>query len=235
MSLAMRSRRQSPGRTERAPDSGGADPICNGLPEQTPKRDDTMNSTDPDRKPDIDAAETGDSAANSAQDAPPEAERARYEQLYDRFTERARELFDAGQEKSKEAMEKAMETAREQLAAAEEFSAERGEAFKAFMRRDLDQTAQEMRELGQEARDRLNPSRLGAGALSSMARLLDVTGAALQNLSRKAEDALHYNTGEITAAGTLTCTRCGQKVHLKRSSHIPPCPGCHGTQFRKSY
>ncbi len=162
-------------------------------------------------------------------------EQGRYEALYDRFTERARELFDAGQEKSTEAMEKAMEGAREQFANAGEFSAEQGEAFKKFMRRDLDQTAQDMRALGQEAKERLNPARLGAGALSSMARLLEVTGSALKNLSRKAEEALRFNTGEITAAGTLTCTKCGQTVQLKRSAHIPPCPSCHGTEFRKGY
>ncbi len=185
-----------------------------------------MNQTEP--KPDTEAG------ANAGTETP-SAEQSRYEALYDRFAERARELFDAGQEKSKDAMEKAMENAREQLAAAEEFSAEQGEAFKKFMRRDLDQTAEEMRELGQEAKERLNPARLGAGALSSMAKLLEATGSALQNLSRKAEDALHFNTGEITAAGTLTCTKCGQKVQLKRSAHIPPCPGCHGTQFRKGY
>nr|WP_059419827.1 hypothetical protein [Sulfuricella sp. T08] len=82
-----------------------------------------------------------------------------------------------------------------------EFSAEQGEAFKKFMRRDLEQTAQDMKVLGQEAKEHLHPARLGAGALSSIARLLEATGLALQFLSRKAEDALHYNTGDITAAG----------------------------------
>lgn len=155
--------------------------------------------------------------------------------LYDRFTERTRELFDAGQEKTKEAMEKAMETAREQLHAAGEFSAEQGEVFKKFMRRDLDQTAEDIATLGQEAREHLHPARLGAGALSSIAKLLEAAGATLQNLSHKAEDALHYKTGEITTAGTLTCIRCGQQLHLKRTAHVPPCPSCNGTQFRKGY
>lgn len=180
-----------------------------------------MNSTNTEQKPDSEPAAGED--------------QGRYAALYDRFAERARELFDAGQEKTSEAMEKAMEGAREQFAAAGEFSAEQGEAFKKFMRRDLEQTAQEMRVLGQEARERLSPARLGAGALSSMARLLEATGSALQNLSRKAEDALHFKTGEITAAGTLTCTKCGQTVQLKRSAHIPPCPSCRGTEFRKGY
>lgn len=164
-----------------------------------------------------------------------EVEQGRYESLYDRFTERARELFEAGQETGKEAMEKAMEGAREQFAAAGEFSAEQGETFKLLMRRDLEQTVEDMRVLGQEAKDRLNPARLGAGALSSMARFLEAAGSALHTLSNKAEDALRFKTGEITAAGTLTCVACGQKVQLKRSAHIPPCPSCHGTEFRKGY
>ncbi len=61
-----------------------------------------------------------------------------HEALYDRFVEHARELFDASQEKSKEAMEKAMEKAHQQLSEAGEFSAEQGEAFKKFMRRDME-------------------------------------------------------------------------------------------------
>ena len=158
-----------------------------------------------------------------------------YAALYDRFSEHVREVFEAGQEKSKEAMDKAMETARQQFAAAGEFSAEQGELFKQFMRRDLEQTAEEMRTLQQQAKERLNPSRLGAGALSSMSRLLEAAGSSLQLLSRKTEDALSYKTGEFTSAGTLTCTQCGSTMHLKRTSRIPPCPKCSRTTFRKGY
>jgi hypothetical protein len=157
------------------------------------------------------------------------------EALYDRFTERAGELFAAGQEKSREAMEKAMDAARQQMSAASDFSAEQGEAFKQYMRRDLEQTEQDMRTVTQEAKEHLHPARLGAGALSALARMLEVAGAGLQSLSRKAQDAVRYGTGEITTAGTLTCTKCGQTVQLKRTSHIPPCPSCSGVEYRKGY
>lgn len=176
---------------------------------------------------------TTNTAKTPASEAEKKEEQGRYEALYDRYAERTRELFEASQEKGKDAMDKAIETAREQFAAAGEFSAEQGDAFRKYMRRDLAQT--DMRTLGQDAAERLNPARLGAGAFSSMARLLQATGSALQNLSQKAEDALHFSTGEITAAGTLTCTKSGQKVQLKHSAHIPPCPSCHGTEFRKGY
>ncbi len=164
-----------------------------------------------------------------------EPSRSRQQALYDRFAERSRELFEAGHERGRQAFEKSMDRAREQLTAAGEFTAEQGEAFKKYLKRDLDQTAEDMRVLGKEAEERLNPSRLGAGALSSLSRLLHATGKTLDSLSRKAEDTLAYQTGEVTAAGTLTCVACAQKVQLRQTGHVPPCPRCRGTRFRKSY
>ncbi|MDR3368435.1 zinc ribbon-containing protein [Rhodoferax sp.] len=189
-----------------------------------------MSTHQPDKDTNSHAAEDQASQKSAA-----EGEKGRAEALYDRFAERVRELVDASQEKGKEAMEKAMETAREQIAAAGEFSAGQGELFKKYMRRDLAQTELDVQALGKEAKERLHPSRLGAGALSSIARMLQATSTALQSLSRHTEEALTFNTGDITTAGTLTCTKCGQKVQLKHTTKIPPCPSCHATEFRKGY
>jgi isocitrate dehydrogenase len=153
--------------------------------------------------------QTGSGATDSASDT---QTLGRAEALYDRFTDRARELFESSQEKGKEAMETAMESARQQITAAGEFSAEQGEQFKQYMRRDMDQTAQDLRELGTDAKTLLHPSRLGAGALSSIALALDAAGSALASLAKKAESPLHFKTGEIASA-----------------------PSCHHTEFRKGY
>ena len=158
-----------------------------------------------------------------------------HEALYDHFVEHARKLFDLSQEKSKETIEKAMEAAHRQLSDAGEFSVEQGEAFKKFMNRDLEEMARYMTTLKQEAKERLHPARLGAGALSSMAQLLKAADLVVQSLLQKTEEALHYHTGEITSAGTLSCIECGQKVHLKHTSKIPPCPSCYATKFFKGY
>ncbi len=166
-----------------------------------------------------------------ASDAKATQESARY----DRFVEMSREFFDKGQEKGREAWEKSMELARQQLAAAGEFSTEQGDAFKDYLRRDLDQTAKDMHQLGAEAKDRLNPARLGAGALSSLAKMLHAAGGVITAWSEKADAALEYKTGEITTAGTLTCVACGQKVHLKATGVVPPCPSCHATRYHKGY
>jgi isocitrate dehydrogenase len=155
--------------------------------------------------------------------------------LYDRFVEKSREAFEQGKEKSHAAWEKASEQARQQMEAAGEFSAEQGEAFKRFLRRDLEQTGADMQRLGKEAKVSLHPARVSAGALSSLAKILGATGDMLTSLSEKAEHALAYQSGEITMAGTLTCSTCGNVVHLGKTSVVPVCSKCQGTTFRKGY
>lgn len=159
----------------------------------------------------------------------------KYEAMYDRFTERASEFYASSQERSREAMEKAMDAARQQFTAASEMSAEQGALFKQYMKRDLEQTEQDMRAMGRETKEYLHPARLGAGALSSLARMLEATGSTIQSLARKAEGSVQFSTGEITTAGTLTCVKCGQTAQLTHTSRIPPCPACSGTHFRKGY
>jgi len=155
--------------------------------------------------------------------------------LYDRFVEQSRKAFEHGKEKSREAWEKAMDLARQQMEAAGAFSAEQGEAFKRFLRRDLEQTGVEMQRLGKEAKVSLHPARVSAGALSSLAKVLSAAGSMLTSLSEKAENALVYQSGEITMAGSLTCSTCGNVIHLVKTSVVPACGKCQGTTFRKGY
>jgi len=121
------------------------------------------------------------------------------------------------------------------LVEAQEFNAEQGQELKQYLTRDLDQTIAEMEQLGDAAKEKLHPSRLGAGALSSLAAVLDIADTTLHSLSNKAKKKLSYKTGELTSAGTLTCQSCGQKVHLKATGHVPPCPKCKATLFSKGY
>jgi len=162
-------------------------------------------------------------------------EKDRLEQQYDRLAGKFNELYLAGKERGREAMSAALEKARVQLTVLGDISAERGEELKKYLGRDLDQTIADAHKLGEEAKERLHPSRLGAGALASLATALELTSNALHAWSEKATQSLTYRTGEITTAGTLTCQACGQKVQLKQTGHVPPCPKCSGTLFNKGY
>jgi hypothetical protein len=43
-----------------------------------------------------------------------------------------------------------------------------------------------------------------------------------------------YRTGEMTDAGTFECTACGERVELDTPAHLPPCPRCRRTEFRRA-
>jgi isocitrate dehydrogenase len=154
---------------------------------------------------------------------------------YDKLASKFNEIYLSSKERGREAMSEALDKAQDQLTALGTFSAERGATLKTSLARDLDLTISAAHHLGEEAKDRLHPSRLGAGALASIAAVLELGSHALRTLSDEAQKTITYKTGEITSAGTLTCQSCGQKVHLKHTGHVPPCPKCSGTLFQKGY
>jgi hypothetical protein len=154
---------------------------------------------------------------------------------YDLLANKFNEFYLAGKERGRESMRLALEKAHEHLTEAKEFSEEQGQELKHYLARDLDQTISHAQQLGEEAKERFNPARLGAGALSSIATVLEFTGNTLRSLSDKTKKTITYKTGEMTSAGTLSCQKCGQKVHLKHTGHVPPCPKCSGILFTKGY
>jgi hypothetical protein len=158
---------------------------------------------------------------------------------YDAFAEKFKDVYLSGKDRGKEAMTQAMEKAQVELSALGEFSAEQSESMKKYLTRDLEQTITDAKEIGNtishEAKDKLQPSRLGAGALSSLAYVLEQTSDALQSMMNKTVNAITYRTGEITSAGSLTCQSCSSKMQFKKTGHIPPCPKCSGTLFHKGY
>ena len=47
------------------------------------------------------------------------------------------------------------------------------------------------------------------------------------------EECPMSTTGEKPGKGRYTCTKCGQVVVLDdRTDTLPPCPKCHGTNYR---
>ena len=161
--------------------------------------------------------------------------RHRQETLYDRLADRFRAAFEEGVDRSRESMEIAAEKAREQLTGAGALTRQQGDRLKACLLRDLDRTAAELRAARGSAAEHLNPARLQAGALASLASVLDSVGDTLHEFAHRADEALTYRTGEVTSAGTLTCNKCKTALHFKETGTVPPCPSCSSTEFRKGY
>jgi len=155
-------------------------------------------------------------------------EAAQYDQLAASFVE----FFEGGAEKSAAFAQTALEKARKQLTSAGAFSEEQGLKLKKFMERDFAHMATEMRD---EAKEKLDPSRLSVGALSSIASLLRGAGSMLSDVANRADRNLKCRSGEITTAGTLICSACGHEIHKRKTGRVPPCPKCHATEFKKTY
>jgi hypothetical protein len=54
------------------------------------------------------------------------------------------------------------------------------------------------------------------------------------DLLQRDNPTLTFRTGDITSAGTLTCTGCGWTIQTTRTSILPACPQCGNTTFRKT-
>jgi len=151
---------------------------------------------------------------------------------YDALAAKFKEEFESATENTVEVTKKAMEKARKKLTEAGQFTEEKGEKLKAFLEHDLTRLAQEM---SKGAKAKLNPTRLGTGALASMSKLLHKTGLAISSFADKADASLACKSGEITSAGKLVCNDCGNAMNFKKTGRIPPCPKCHKTEFTKGY
>ncbi|MDX8391509.1 MAG: NADP-dependent isocitrate dehydrogenase [Mariprofundaceae bacterium] len=175
----------------------------------------------------VSTSEFGDAVIDHMDDET-DAEADQYDQLAARFTE----LFESGAGKTSEFAHSALDKAREQLTAAGAFSEDQGQKLKTFMERDFSMMATSMRD---EAKERFDPARLGAGAMASISGLLHGASSLLTDAANRADKNLHCRSGEIISAGTLVCSQCGHEIHKKKTGRVPPCPKCHATDFKKSY
>jgi isocitrate dehydrogenase len=55
-----------------------------------------------------------------------------------------------------------------------------------------------------------------------------------RDLLHRENPALTFRSGDITSAGTLSCTSCGWTIITTRTSVLPACPQCSETSFRKT-
>ena len=156
---------------------------------------------------------------------------------YERMLERVNTAF-------KQAEEKAIPTLKENLAQARERAIELGELTReeadkvaGYLERDMQDAADFVTETGQQLRDwwQFDLKLIEDKMLEMFANVADQTSVQLGKLAQQARKAASfYRTGEITGPGTLVCSGCGTEVHFHKTGHIPPCPGCRGTEFARS-
>jgi len=119
----------------------------------------------------------------------------------------------------------------------EELSGEEAIKIGDYLKRDLDAAADYLAsEETQELIDwlKFDIELIEERMLEAFLSVADQTKVELLALEERAAHADEYHTGEITGPGTLVCAACDKHIHFHQTGHIPPCPKCHATVYKRS-
>ena len=114
-----------------------------------------------------------------------------------------------------------------------ELTQEESRQIKAYLRRDLEQTASDLGEFGERTKKTASPAAIQAGFLDLTKSVAEGARGLFENLAEWADTTATYHTGEVAAQGTFRCRSCEHELNFSETGRIPPCPNCHGTQFRR--
>lgn len=152
-------------------------------------------------------------------------------QAYERMLERVKH----GLEEAGDGVEQAVAKARETAVELGELTRDEAERVAAYLRRDMHDMAEHLEQRGAELDSwfHIDLELIEARLLELLGSVADKTRVELATLATRAQTADLYRTGEVTGPGAFVCTECGQGLELHATGHIPPCPHCRATVFRR--
>jgi hypothetical protein len=150
---------------------------------------------------------------------------------YNLMLERARSVMAEAGKGVAHGIDAAMEMATE----LGELTREEAEQVSDYVRRDLHDAADFINESGSELGDwlRFDLEVVEQSLADMFAQMVDHTKLELDKLEQRANAIGEWHTGEIVGIGTLECKGCGEHLHFHHTGHIPPCPKCRGTKYRR--
>jgi Zn finger protein HypA/HybF involved in hydrogenase expression len=152
---------------------------------------------------------------------------------YRRMLDRARELLE---QETRPSLKHAVESARKTTVELGELTRDEADQVAQYVRRDLHDAGEYLARTGRELREwaQIDLSMVEHGLLDLFVRAADRTRLEFEAFNRELREGPAYHSGEMTGPGTLRCTACGQTMHFHEPGHIPPCPRCHKTEFRRA-
>jgi len=155
---------------------------------------------------------------------------------YNQMLETTKEIIDMTKREGTPAIQFALDEAKEKVAEATELTGEEIEKVSDFVMRDLRDAAEYIAVGERELADwlRLDVLYIEDSLLDIFSHMVDETTLALEDIRKKADEVGVWHTGEIASIGTLVCKECGEVLHFKKTGHIPPCPKCHHTEYRRN-
>lgn len=156
---------------------------------------------------------------------------------YAKMADRVHGAVYTGTEQARQTLEGAVETAVTEAVRLDELSHEEADKVSKWLKRDLHSIADYANKTGREFKDWM-PFEIKAeedflwGQLMSVADQTTLELLELKGTAELSEFDL-WQTGEVTGAGALECTQCGEQIHFRQAGHIPPCPKCHNSKWQR--
>jgi len=174
---------------------------------------------------------------NDGQKPPGTNEPARDEEVaaYEKLRQHVKEaLANVRQRVNADTVQKAVETGAEKLKDAGTHTSAAVAKAVAALKKDMAVAAERLgpkwEELSEKSADLFGVWRdRGSVFLGQAATAL---GGWLEKVGQGLEHRT-YAAGEITHGGAFECQSCRARFELARAGHIPPCPSCQGTTFKR--
>jgi hypothetical protein len=160
----------------------------------------------------------------------------RLAQAYDHMLEGVRDWMQELEDATVPAIEKALDNAREKTMEFNELTREEAEKVGEYLRRDLLHLGEHLEDNKDEdlrSWFRMDLELIETKLADLFSSVADRTTIELERLREIATLSEYWSTGEITGPGILECTACGEQLHFSKTGHIPPCPKCHATSFKR--
>jgi len=157
-------------------------------------------------------------------------------QAYDTMLERLHTAVEQVETKTLPSIEEQLKHAQEKAIELGELTRDEAEKVAEYVQRDVDDISIYLEETKAEFSDWLSfESTLLESKIGDWLNLVaDKTKLEWDKIKLQAVKSQLYHSGEITGSGTLECIACGQTLHFKKTGHIPPCPKCHKTEFKRN-
>lgn len=160
---------------------------------------------------------------------------------YHAMLDQIKDLWHNAEEKALPTLSENIEKAAEKASELGELTKEEAEKIGGYIKRDLEEAgdylseyvAKNGPELKSWIKDELSFAEVEFAEM--FANLADKTRIELDELAERARQVGVWHTGEITNVGVLYCQNCDEVLHFKKPGHIPPCPKCKGTVFKKVF
>lgn len=165
------------------------------------------------------------------------AEKQRLNQAYQHLMQALKEIWEDAENRTIPPLKEGLELSKQKLSDLGELSKEELNTVAGYLQRDLDDAAgflqQSGKTIGNWVKRDLEFAEYKFAEL--FADLAETTRSKLDEFAERARQVGEWHTGEITGVGILECKSCGEKIHFKTAGHIPPCPKCQGTVYRKLF